>query len=177
MMRNIKTILIALALVFGATSMMTAQTKVAHIDMQKLLEEMPDMKSADAQLKKLQQTYTADIEASIKELQAKAQTYQNEAAALTDDQLRARESEFMRKSEEIQSMENNIRQAQQTAAQEIQKKQQELIEPILNKIKNAVDKVAKAQGIQYVLNSSSGSGVIVAQGTDLYSSVKKELGF
>ncbi|CEN49152.1 OmpH family outer membrane protein [Capnocytophaga canimorsus] len=177
MMRNIKTIMIAFALVFGATSMATAQSKVAHIDMQKLLQEMPEMKAAEAQLKKLEQTYTADIQASIKELQTKAQTYQNEAAALSEQQLKAREAEFLKKSEEIQSMENNIRQAQQTAQQDLQKKQEELVEPILNKIKNAVDKVAKSQGVNYVFNSSLGSGLIVANGIDLYSSVKKELGF
>ncbi|MFK8282677.1 OmpH family outer membrane protein [Capnocytophaga cynodegmi] len=177
MMKNFKTIMIALALVLGATSMATAQNKIAHIDTQKLLEEMPERKSAEAQLKKLQQTYEADFQASIKELQTKAQAYQNEVTALTDAQLKAREAEFVKKSEEIQTMENNLRQAQQTASMTIQKKQQELIEPILKKVRAAVEKVAAAQGIQYVLDSSNGSGVIVAKGTDLYSAVKKELGF
>ncbi len=176
-MRNIRTIMVALALIFGATSMATAQSKIAHIDTQKLLEEMPERKSAEAQLKKLEQSYTADIQASLKELETKARTYQNEAAALTEAQLKAREAEFMKKSEEIQTMENNIRQARETALQNIQKKQQELIEPILKKVRAAVEKVAAAQGIQYVLDSSNGSGVIVAKGTDLYSAVKKELGF
>lgn len=176
-MRNIRTIMVALALIFGATSMATAQSKIAHIDTQKLLEEMPERKSAEAQLKKLEQSYTADIQASLKELETKARTYQNEAASLTEAQLKAREAEFMKKSEEIQTMENNIRQARETAFQNIQKKQQELIEPILKKVRAAVEKVANAQGIQYVLDSSNGSGVIVAKGTDLYSAVKKELGF
>lgn len=176
-MRNIRTIMVALALILGATSMATAQSKIAHIDTQKLLEEMPERKSAEAQLKKLEQSYTADIQASLKELETKARTYQNEAAALTEAQLKAREAEFMKKSEEIQTMENNIRQARETAYQNIQKKQQELIEPILKKVKDAVEKVAAAQGVHYVLDSSNGSGVIVAKGTDLYSAVKKELGF
>lgn len=177
MMRNIRTMMVAVALFFGATSMAVAQAKIAHIDTQKLLEEMPERKSAEAQLKKLQQTYMSDIQASIKELQTKAKVYQDEASALSEAQLKAREAEFMKKSEEIQTMENNIRQAEQTAAQNLQKKQQELIEPILKKVRAAVEKVAAAQGIQYVLDSSNGSGVIVAKGTDLYSAVKKELGF
>lgn len=176
-MRNFKTIMIALALIFGATSMATAQSKIAHIDTQKLLEEMPERKSAEAQLKKLEQSYMADIQSSIKELQTKADTYRKEAEALTEAQLKAREAEFMKKSEEIQTMENNIRQAQQTASQNLQQKQQELVDPILKKVKAAVEKVATAQGFQYVLDSSNGSGVIVAKGTDLYSAVKKELGF
>lgn len=177
MMRNFKTIMIALALIFGATSMATAQAKIAHIDTQKLLEEMPERKSAEAQLKKLEQSYMADIQASVKELQTKADTYRKEAEALTEAQLKAREAEFIKKSEEIQTMENNIRQAQQTASQNLQQKQQELVEPILKKVRAAVEKVASAQGYQYVLDSSQGSGVIVAKGTDLYSAVKKELGF
>ena len=48
--------------------------------MQKLLEEMPERKSIEAQLKKLEQGYTADIQAAIKELQARADKYQKEAA-------------------------------------------------------------------------------------------------
>lgn len=176
-MRNIKTFMVAVALLFGATSVATAQTKVAHIDVQKLLEDMPERKSAEAELKKLEQKYMADIQASIKELQTKAQTYQNEAASLTEAQLKAREAEFNKKFEEVQTMENNINQARQAAAETIQKRQRELVEPILKKVKAAVEKVAKAQGFQYVLDSSTGSGVIVASGTDLYASVKKELGF
>ena len=41
----------------------------------------------------------------------------------------------------------------------------------------AIKKVAKAQGFQYVLDSTIGSGVLVADGTDLLADVKKELGF
>ena len=177
MMRNIRTLMIALALFFGATTMLTAQVKVAHINVQKLLEEMPERKSIEAQLKKLEQGYTADIQAAIKELQARADKYQKEAAALTEAQLKARETEFLKKSEEIQTMENNIRQSQQTAAQNLQKKQQELVEPLLKKVKTAIENIAKEKGLQYVLDSSAGSSVIVATGEDLYGTVKKKLGF
>ena len=177
MMRNIRTLMVAIALFFGATTMLTAQVKIAHIDVQKLLEEMPERKSIEAQLKKLEQGYTVDIQAAIKELEARADKYQKEAAALTEAQLKARETEFLKKSEEIQTMENNIRRSQQTAAQNLQKKQQELVEPLLKKVKTAIENIAKEKGLQYVLDSSAGSSVIVATGEDLYGTVKKKLGF
>jgi outer membrane protein len=41
----------------------------------------------------------------------------------------------------------------------------------------AIEKVAAAQGIQYVMDSTQGGGVIVAKGKDLLPEVKKELGF
>ena len=177
MMRNIRTLMIALALFLGATTMVSAQAKVAHIDVQKLLEEMPERKSIESQLKKLEQGYMNDIQAAIKELQARAERYQKEAASLTEAQLKAREAEFLKKSEEIQTMENNIRQSQQSAAQNLQKKQQELVEPLLKKVKASIEKIAKAKGLQYVLDSSAGSSVIVATGEDLYAPVKIDLGF
>ena len=70
-------------------------------------------------------------------------------------------------------MQNNIRQAQQTASEEYQKKSQALIAPIMEKAKKAVEKVAKSQGYQYVLDSANGSGVIVSDGKDLFNEVKK----
>ena len=47
----------------------------------------------------------------------------------------------------------------------------------MEKAKKAVEKVAKAQGYQYVLDSATGGGVIFADGKDLFNDVKKELGF
>ena len=37
--------------------------------------------------------------------------------------------------------------------------------------------VAKEKGFNYVLDSTTGSGVLVAEGTDLLADVKKALGF
>ena len=138
---------------------------------------MPERKSVEAQLKKLEQGYMNDIQAAIKELQAKAQRYDNEYAALSEAQRKSREAEFLKKSEEIKTMEENIRKTQQTAAESLQKKQQELVEPLLKKVKTAIENIAKEKGLQYVLDSSAGSSVIVATGEDLYGTVKKKLGF
>ena len=55
-MKNLKKIAVALFLFVAATSFAQAQSKVAHINVQALLSEMPEMKAADAELKKLQET-------------------------------------------------------------------------------------------------------------------------
>ena len=176
-MKNIKNLMVAVALMLGATTVSMAQSKVAHIDSQKLLSEMPEMKSAQAQLQKLEQSYTNDIQSSVKEYTTKAQAFQNEVNALTEDQLKSRQTELERKSKELETMQNNIRQAQQTAAEDLQKKQQNLLAPLYEKARKAVEKVAKAQGFDYVLDSTQPGTVIFANGKDLYNDVKKELGF
>ena len=51
------------------------------------------------------------------------------------------------------------------------------MKPITEKAKNAILKVGNSQGFDYVLDSSQGQGVIMANGKDLLADVKSELGF
>lgn len=169
-MRSLKSIVIAALFLVTATSSVVAQSKVAHINVQQLLADMPDMKSAQAELKKLEATYKADIEASVAELQKKFVTYQNEANSKTAEENKSR-------ADELQAAERNIASAEQAALQELQKKQQELFAPISDKAKAAIEKVSSAQGFDYVIDASPGLGLIVARGSDILADVKRELGF
>lgn len=168
-MKQVKKIAVALILFVAATGFVNAQSKVAHIDVTQLLSAMPEMKTAQAELKKLQETYSADLENSMKELQNKAAQYQNESPSKTDEENKKR-------SEEIMGFQKNINEAQQSAQQQLQKKESELFGPISEKAKVAIEKVAAAQGIDYVLDAQPRAGLLVANGKDLLADVKKELG-
>ena len=156
MIRKIRNWVLTAAFVLGGTTIAMAQAKIAHIDSQKLLN---------------------DIQASVKEYQKKLEDFQRKVNALTEAQLKEKQAELEKEQRALETMQNNIRQAQQTASEEYQKKSQALIEPIMEKAKKAVQKVAKTQGYQYVLDSAAGAGVIVSDGKDLFNDVKKELGF
>ncbi|WP_437399046.1 OmpH family outer membrane protein [Flagellimonas lutimaris] len=169
-MKNVKRIAVALVLFVAATGFVNAQSKVAHINVQQLLSDMPEMKAAQAELKKLQETYRADIQSSMTELQNKYTQYQNEATSKTREENEQR-------AVELQGFEKNIQEAEQAAMQEMQKKQQELFAPISDKAKAAIEKVAAAQGFDYVIDASPGLSLIVAKGKDLLPEVKQELGF
>ncbi len=169
-MKNVKKIAVAIVLFVAATGFVNAQSKVAHINVQQLLSEMPEMKAAQAELKKLQETYRADIESSMTELQNKYTQYSNEATAKSKE-------ENEKRAVELQGYEKNIKEAEQAAMQEMQKKQQELFGPISEKAKTAIEKVAAAQGFDYVIDASPGLSLIVSKGKDLLPEVKQELGF
>jgi outer membrane protein len=81
------------------------------------------------------------------------------------------------RAKEMQDMGQRIQQFRETAQKEVQQKEMDLVKPIMDKAKNAIQKVAKAKGYQYVLDSTTGSGVILADGPNLLVDVKKELGF
>lgn len=169
-MKQLKNIAVALVLFVAATGFVNAQSKIAHINVSELLAEMPEMKAAQAELQKLQETYRADIESSMTELKNKYTQYSNEASSKS-----AEENE--KRALELQGFERNIGEAQQAAQQELAKKQAELFEPISKKAKEAIEKVAAAQGYDYVMDATQGGGLIVAKGPDLLAAVKQELGF
>lgn len=169
-MKQLKTVLIAFALVVGTMGFVNAQSKIAHIDVQALLSEMPEMKAAEAELTKLSKTYETDIRTTMQELQTKVALYEKEAPTKTEEVNAQR-------MQEVQGMQQNIQQANQVAQQELGKKRMEILEPILQKANDAILKIGKAQGFDYVLDSSAGSGVLLADGKDILPEVKKELGF
>jgi outer membrane protein len=169
-MKQLKKVAVAVVLFIAATSFVQAQSKIAHINVTDLLAQMPEMQTAQAELKKLEETYRADIQSSLDELKNKLTQYNNEASAMSQE-------ENQKRALELQGFERNIGEAQQAAQQELAKKQAELFEPISKKAKEAIEKVAAAQGYDYVVDASPGSGVIVSKGKDLLPEVKKELGF
>ena len=118
----------------------------------------------------VQKTYQTEIEASMKEYQTKLQTYSADAQNQTEVTNQARQKE-------LAGMEQNIQQYQQTAAQDIQKKQADLLKPLIDKARAAIQKVAKAQGFDYVIDATEGGSLILASGKDLLEEVKIELGF
>ena len=165
-----KTLLFACLLFVGVTSFSSAQSKIAHINTTELVEAMPDMKAAQAEIEKLSKTYEAELTTMATELRSKMEQYQREADTKTDEENATR-------GQEVQQMEQSIRQYQGQAQKDLQKKEADLLKPIFDKAKAAIEKVANAQGYQYVLDSTQGGGVLVAQGKDLMADVKAELGF
>ncbi|PHS67693.1 MAG: hypothetical protein COB12_02885 [Flavobacterium sp.] len=165
-MKKMKSLFVAILLFIGATSFVNAQTKVAHIDTNALAEAMPEMKAAQSQLEKLQKTYDTEIKTLVKEFETKITQYEVEAESKTAE-------ENAKRAEEVQSMQQNINAYRQGALEDLQKKQEDLIAPIFEKARTAIQKVGRAQGFQYVLDSSS---LLLAEGKDLLIDVKKELG-
>ena len=169
-MKNLKTLLLATLMTALPITLTYAQSKIAHIDTQKLISEMPEVIAAQKQIKAVEETYTKEIENTYKEFQTKAQSYSADAANQTDVTNQARQTE-------LESMQQNIQKYRETAAQDLQKKQGEMMRPLYEKARAAIEKIASAQGFDYVLDASAGGSVIMAKGKDLMADVKSELGF
>ncbi len=168
-MKQFRTLLIAFALTLGTSSFVNAQSKVAHIASQELVESMPAFKAAKSEIEKLNKTYDAEIRNMVLELQNTIKKYSQEAETKTDE-------ENLKRQQEIQATEKSINDYRQNALKDLQKKEIELMKPIYEQARTSIQKVARAQGFQYVLDSTTGTGVIMADGKNLMADVKKDLG-
>lgn len=166
-MKNLKTLLLIAVLTLGFNTVQ-AQNKIAHINLQELIESMSETKKMNDALNMLGKTYSDDIKASAEAFKTKQLKFQNEAGTQTPEENENRELQLKQDARKIQLSE-------QVAQQELNKKNQELVKPIIAKADAAVKAVAKAQGIDYVIDSSIPT-FIVTEGTDLLPLVKTHLG-
>ena len=169
-MKSFKNLFLPLLFLLTPLGLIHAQAKVAHIEVQKLISEMPEVIAAQKELKKLEESYTVEMENTYKEFQTKAQTYASDAANQTEITNQSRQKE-------LEGMQRNIEEFRQTVSQDLQKKSVDMMKPLIDKAKAAIDKVATSSGFEYVLDSSQGGSVIIAKGKDIMAEVKKELGF
>ena len=165
-MKQIKILLIAAVAFFGVQSA-NAQAKVAHVDVNELMTKMPSVLDAQGQLKKLGETYNTEYNTMVQEYQTKIKKYDGEAKDQTDAVNQTRQ-------QEVQDMGKRIGDYQDNAQKDLQKKETDLMKPIIDKIKASIAKVGNAKGFQYVLNSES---LLLTDGPDLTPDVKKDLGF
>jgi outer membrane protein len=146
---------------------MNAQAKTAHVDVNEIISKMPAMIDAQKQLEKLSGTYDAEYKVMAEEYQNKIKKYDQEAATVGDAVNQARQTE-------VQDLVKRITDYRDNAQKELQKKEADMVKPLMDRIKASITKVGKAKGYQYVLNIAD---LLLADGPDITADVKKDLGF
>lgn len=143
--------LIAALLVASASS---AQSIVAHVNVDSLLVQMPEYKSAQVALQAEQAKFESEAKEMNAELEKGAQALQANAATWTE--LRQRQEQ-----NRLQEMYNNIQEYMQQAQGQLQQKEVELITPVLEKLQAAINAVAETKEFSYVLDASQSKGQVV----------------
>jgi outer membrane protein len=166
-MKRLKSLLIAGVLFLGTMQTMNAQAKTAHVDVNEIISKMPAMLDAQKQLEKLSATYDAEYKTMAEEYQKKIKKYDEEANSVTEAVNATRQTE-------VQDLIKRITDYRDNAQKELQKKESDLVKPLMDKIRASIQKVGKAKGFQYVLNAAD---LLLTDGPDLTADVKKDLGF
>jgi outer membrane protein len=144
----------ALALLTVVSLPASAQgIKVAYVQTSTLLDQAPGRAEAEAQFEKETGGYRDQIKRMSDSLNAMVASFEKAQATLpaaTRDarskDIQAREAEYQRRSREIE--------------QKAQARQSELVQPILDKIKAAIEDVRIEGGYAMIFNADQGSPIV-----------------
>jgi outer membrane protein len=155
-----KKCLLSAALFIALTFSGVAQ-KIAIVDVNQVLNSLPEYKKAQEDLEKVAQTWRADIAKQQDVIKGMYNRYQAEQVLLNDDARRQRE-------DEITAKEKEVREAQRAKfgpEGDLFRKRQELVKPIQDKVYGAIEKFANERGYDLILDKSSSAGLIFANAT------------
>lgn len=144
MKKTILTVVAALLM----TAMTYAEDKIAYINSQAVFADMPELKDIQKSLEDEQAKYKGEMELMEKEYENKVMAYKEQEATMSDAMKQTRQSE-------IADLEQRYNTFLQTVRQELQKKQEELMTPLYDKIKKAIEDVGKEKGYTYIIDEAS----------------------
>ncbi len=172
-----RTVLILfLALLSAGTIAQTPQTghvqKIGYVDMDSILDQMPQHKQVLSDLKAHGAQLEAQFKAKYAEYETKMKAYQASAATMVDLVRKDKETE-------LQQLEQNIQKFQQDAQASVQKKEADLMTPLYRKIGDAIKEVAKENSFSLIINAQVGQADILLYTDERYdvsSLVLKKMG-
>ncbi len=164
----ISTILTPLFLLTLSTKAIAQDTKLGHVNKQEILQDLPGRDEAERKVQKFAQKRQRDIKEMNTEYQNKLQKYQQNQEGMT-------ETEKQSTMDQLSNLQKRIQKAQQKAQQDLRKQEQELMQPLINKVDSAIQKVADREGYTYVFDVSSGNVAYADDSKDLTPKVKREL--
>ena len=167
-MKQLKLASLLLICFVALSSTANAQDKIAHINSQKFIESLPGYQSAMKELQQIDKSYRKDVDEMLKEAEKTNKRYQAEQGEVSQQENKQR-------AQRLQEMQSNIRKFSDNAKKDLQKKREELLRPVYERAREIIQKVARDQGYDYVLDSTTGTGLLLADGYDLMDDAKAEL--
>jgi len=168
-MKKVKILLMLAVMALATTTFAQKGAKIGHINSNDLLVAMPEKATVQKELEAHASELETALSAMNKEYQSKVADFQAKQDVMTDIIKQS-------KIKEITDLEKRITEFQQTAQTDLQKKEQELLQPIIDKAKNAINEVAKENNYTLILDSSVGVVLYSIEGDDILPLVKKKLG-
>jgi len=155
-----KYFLVVLTLTFFVhqTNAQTRGVKVGYIDMEYILEKVPDYAEAKNQLEQKAQKWKQEIEVKKIEIAKQKETLKSEKVLLTKELLQERE-------EEIAFLETELLDFQQKkfgANGDLIVQKSVLVKPIQDQVFNAVQDIAEAKKYDYIFDRSSDLTILFA---------------
>lgn len=169
-MKQLSRLALIIAIVITAGSL-TAQNnaKIGYVNSSEILQNIPGRDTLEQKLKDYRKGLKDQVNAMMVEYRNKLQNFEANKESM---------SQLIRQSKqgELSDLEKRIQSFRQTADQDLQNKQQELFNPLIKKVKDAIETVSEREGYTYIFDVSMGTLLYYENGDNVQPLVEKELG-
>lgn len=146
-----------------------AQSKIGYVNSNQLVDLMPETKVVQKQIQDYSKTFQDQLTALQTELTSNAQGYDAKRATMTDAARTAKEAELQDQNKRLQEFNTK-------AQQQVSEKTNQLSKPLFDKVRGAIQAVAKEKGYNYVFDTSQTDLLVSPEADNLLASVKVKLG-
>lgn len=162
---------LAVVALLAATTVGNAQPKFGYVNSQEIILSMPEIQDVQLSLEKLQKEVEEQLEIIMVEYNNKLVEYQKNQANYSDAIRQSKEQELM-------SLQQRYEELSKAASQDLQNQQTKLMQPVIEKARAAIEKVAAAGGYTAIFDMAAGSLAYYDknQMTDISPILKAELG-
>lgn len=151
-----KQTLLLLIFILGLSVHVQAQGKIGYINPQEVLEQLPETAAIEAKLNEFVQLKQAEFSQKEEAFLAKVRQLQEQMQAqlISEQELTRQRGLLEQEQEELYALldSNQI---------ELRRRQQELLQPVLTSIDEAIEAVAKEMNLDYVLNELTNDGELI----------------
>lgn len=166
-------LLLAVMFLLGITVNAQQNQRIAYVDSDYILENIPEYADAQEEINQLSKKWEKEITALFQEAQELDREYQAESVLLSEDQKRKKKETITAKRQEAE----NLRMQYYGPEGELFAKRAELIQPIQEKVYNAINQVALTKNYAFVFDKAAGTTMLYCNDkNDISDEILDEIG-
>ena len=166
-------LLLAVMFLLGIAVNAQQNQRIAYVDSDYILENIPEYTDAQEEINQLSKKWEKEITALFQEAQELDREYQAESVLLSEDQKRKKKEAITAKRQEAE----NLRMQYYGPEGELFAKRAELIQPIQEKVYNAINQVALTKNYAFVFDKAAGTTMLYCNDkNDISDEILDEIG-
>lgn len=156
-----KKYLLSLAVLFFVGTATISAQRIAVVDINQVLESLPEYIQAQKDLDKQAATWQQEIAREYDVVKSMYNKFQAEQVLLSDEVRKQREDEIVNKEKSIREMQKQ-RFGPEGA---LFKRRQALVQPIQDKVYSTIEDYAKSREFDFILDKGSSAGLLFVNST------------
>jgi outer membrane protein len=160
MSRSLRGVAAALLSLVALAAPAAAQSKIAYVDTRKILQEMPGRNQVEARYRTEVEALQGREKVMVDSLNAMVAAFERDSATLTAAQRTERFGK-------LQAFDGRYRDTLQALQAEAQQKQGEMMQPLFDQIKIALEDIRRSEGVAMIFDMGAQANPIVAMDKNL----------